>query len=56
MFQQEENDIWRKDRSEVKGIFRREVSEHNAPCSDEAAVIIDDIFLLEIGLLSYFVG
>ncbi|GMN63587.1 hypothetical protein TIFTF001_032715 [Ficus carica] len=40
-------------RSEVNGIFKRDVPEHNAPCSDGATVTIDVIFFARnrIGVL-----
>ncbi|GMN63640.1 hypothetical protein TIFTF001_032714 [Ficus carica] len=44
----EGNGIWRKGRSEVKGIFRREAPEHTATYSGGAAVTIHVIFGPEI--------
>lgn len=44
LFQPEENDIWRKDRSEMKGIFKREVPKHTTSCSSGTATTIHVIF------------
>ncbi|GMN60145.1 hypothetical protein TIFTF001_029240 [Ficus carica] len=48
LFQLEENDIWRKDKSEVKGIFRREAPKLTAPCFGGVTATIRVIFGLEI--------
>ncbi|GMN47430.1 hypothetical protein TIFTF001_016598 [Ficus carica] len=50
LFQTEENDIWRNDNSEVKGIFKMEAPKHTTPCSSGAVATILVIFLTDMRL------